>query len=531
VKIDLSVGKPAQLTKVFGVPAKKGENTPQRPHRFSKVIRFPNDPGTVTRDQLDHLARRAPKVRQHQASAFEGSAKGDRPGDIYNARGEPIVNLLVEAGWSVSSESGGITYVTRPGKEKGTSGTVGYKRDELGIELFHCFTDNAPPFEPNRSYTRFQVFTLLRYGSLGPQECSAAASDLRHMGFTAASAEGKTAPAESTPPPPAPFESVGIDLDELLALDIPEPRYVVEKLIPEGVSILGGKPKQGKSFLMLEVALAIALGEKALGSLAVEPGHVLYLALEDSRKRLKKRCQRIMESRGWPPTGKLKLVTANEWPRMGGGKPGEGGLEKLREWLSAHRDTKLVIVDTLAKFRPLSHRDATYASDYGVVGDIKAVADEFGVALSIVHHLRKAGADDPVDQLSGTLGIGGAADTLLVLERQRGHSNAVLRTIGREGEDGELKLEWSGAECVWNYRQDVSEDDDSPAKLDAAMTFLRRILKAGPVAANEVRSRWEAAGLKEKTVRRAKEELDIKSVFSGKHWAWMLQEGPVEVAA
>jgi hypothetical protein len=63
------------------------------------------------------------------------------------------------------------------------------------------------------------------------------------------------------------------------------------------------------------------------------------------------------------------------------------------------------------------------------------------------------------------------------------------------------------------------------------MTFLRRILKAGPVAANEVRSRWEAAGLKEKTVRRAKEELDIKSVFSGKQWAWTLQKGPVEVAA
>jgi hypothetical protein len=529
VKIDLSVGRPAQLTKVFGVPAKKGENTPGRPHRFSKVIRLPDDLGTVTRDQLDHLARRAPKIREHQASAFEGSAQGDRPGDIYNARGEPIVHLLVEAGWSIFYESGGITYVTRPGKEQGTSGTVGYKQDELGIELFHCFTDNAPPFEPNRSYTRFQVFTLLRYGNLGPEECSAAASDLRHLGFTAASAEGTTAPPGPAPPPPTPIESVGIDLDDLLALDIPEPKYVVEKLIPEGASILGGKPKKGKSFLMLEVALAIALGEKALGSLAVEAGRVLYLALEDGRKRLKKRCQRILESRGWPPTKNLKLVTGNEWPRMADGKANEGGLGKLREWLAAHRDTKLVIVDTLAKFRPRTSRDATYASDYAVVADIKAVADEFGVALVIVHHLRKAAAEDPIDQLSGTLGLGGAADTILVLERQR--SDGVLKTIGREGEDGELALEWMGAACVWNHRPEATDDEDSPAKLDEARTFLRRTLANGPLPATEVRSRWEAAGLKEKTVRRAKDDLGIRSIFSGKRWAWSLRDEPARASA
>ena len=84
--------------------------------------------------------------------------------------------------------------------------------------------------------------------------------------------------------------------DELMAIEFPAPRWAVPGLIAEGVTLLAGPPKVGKSWLLLSTALSIASGSQILGALNGQPPRpVLYLALEDSDRRMKDRCAQL----GW----------------------------------------------------------------------------------------------------------------------------------------------------------------------------------------------------------------------------------------
>jgi len=139
----------------------------------------------------------------------------------------------------------------------------------------------------------------------------------------------------------------------------PAVRWAVPGLIPEGVAILAGSPKIGKSWLALGVAVAVATGGIALGRIPVEPGEVLYLALEDTQRRLQKRLQRVLPADCGQPSGRLHFVT--EWPRLHA-----GGVERFERWLTDHPETRLVIIDTLEKVRPhtASLDRSMYTADY-----------------------------------------------------------------------------------------------------------------------------------------------------------------------
>src|SRR5262245_10860712 len=187
--------------------------------------------------------------------------------------------------------------------------------------------------------------------------------------------------------------------------------YVVPRIIPEGLTILAGRPKVGKSWLALDLALGIAGGRFVLGDIKLEDGDVLYAALEDNQRRLRSRIERILSASGqtWPE----RLTLATKWNRLDA-----GGVADAKEWVASVERPRLVIFDTLAGIRPdRQKQDSIYEGDYKALTELQAWLNDAHLGGLLLHHTRKMESEDPIDTISGSLGLAGCADTAAVLAR------------------------------------------------------------------------------------------------------------------
>lgn len=263
--------------------------------------------------------------------------------------------------------------------------------------------------------------------------------------------------------------------EELLATVFPEPRWAVPGLLPEGLTLLVGSPKVGKSWAALGVAVAVASGGRAFGEVPVAPGDVLYLGLEDTPRRLQRRIRAVLGAS--PPPARLTVSVA--CPPIG-----EGGAEKISDWLAAHPEARLVVLDVLARVRSRAPATGTqYDADYTAVAAIKSVADRFGVAFLVVHHTRKAAADDFLDVISGTQGLAGAADAILLLRRARGSADATLHLTGRDVEEAEHALRFDAETGSWNILEGPASDYTVS---DSRAAVLRHLRAEGPTGPKEI---------------------------------------------
>lgn len=233
---------------------------------------------------------------------------------------------------------------------------------------------------------------------------------------------------------------------ELSEIDFPPMNYIIPTIIPEGLTLFAGAPKLGKSWMVLEIAIAVAFGGYCLGNIDCEKAEVLYLALEDNERRLQSRIKTLWRDEAdydlLVPDG---LHLALEWPRAN-----EGGIDAIRDWLKNHPDARLVIIDVLAMFRSLAtgKEQNPYAADYQAIKGLQQLAGEFGVAIVVVHHTRKGNGDiDPFEAISGTLGLSGAADTGLVLSRDQ--NGVTLYGRGRDIEEIEMAVTFDRLTCKW----------------------------------------------------------------------------------
>ncbi|MEU7872818.1 AAA family ATPase [Dactylosporangium sp. NPDC049140] len=247
---------------------------------------------------------------------------------------------------------------------------------------------------------------------------------------------------------------------DLMAMTFDPPRWAVPGIICEGVSLLCGPPKVGKSWMSLALGLAVAAGGRAFDSIPVEGGPVLYLALEDTPRRLQSRIATVLG--GQPAPVALTLATA--CPPLP-----QGGDEAIANWLDRNRDARMVIIDVFAKLRGASAPGASaYDADYAAVGRVKKVADHYGVAVLMVHHVRKAASEDFLSEVSGTNGIAGAADATLVLKRPRGQADGVLHVTGRDVDEAEYALGFQPASGAWYMLDGPASDHavgDTRAKI------------------------------------------------------------------
>lgn len=239
---------------------------------------------------------------------------------------------------------------------------------------------------------------------------------------------------------------------ELMGQNFEPPRWAVDDILPEGLTILAGKPKSGKSWMALDIALAISRGDKVLGDYDTTKGEALYLALEDNGRRLRDRLNAIADEDKTRENSRLFYCT--DIPGMG-----NGGITALESWLNEHPDCRLVIIDTLARFMPPTERGANaYQSDYAIAARLQTLAIKYQIALLLVHHLRKGKSEDINDEISGSNGLSGAADATWILKRPNNETVGVLHLRGRDVEEMKLSAEFNKETCRWSIQGDARQE-------------------------------------------------------------------------
>lgn len=237
-----------------------------------------------------------------------------------------------------------------------------------------------------------------------------------------------------------------LSMPELMEKTFPMRPTVIEGLLPAGTYLLAGAPKIGKSFLVLQLAYQVSIGEPFLG-FSSRQGTVLYLALEDTYERLQKRLAQMTERDS--PDLVLSILADTLDEKL---------LEQLDEFLFEFPETVLVIVDTLQRIRGRTPDNGSYAADYDTIAKLKAFADHHGIALLLVHHTRKEGAEDIFHTISGTNGILGAADGALILHKaSRTSGEAVLEAVGRDQPQMRLHLRFDAAHLRWELVEAETE--------------------------------------------------------------------------
>lgn len=234
-----------------------------------------------------------------------------------------------------------------------------------------------------------------------------------------------------------------VSAKELQKMDIPPMHFVVTELLPHGMSLLVSPPKYGKSWFVLDLCLSVAAGRDFLGH-KTNKGACLYLALEDSNRRLKYRMQKVLGVAAAPDG--FDFVTDCS-------TLDDGLLEELDTYLKEKPGTELIVIDTLEKVRGQQNgRESAYKADYRELGALKKFADEKGICILLVHHLRKMGDDgDPFNRISGTNGILGAADTAMVMTRKNRNDEATLfSVVGRDIDGGDTMIAFDKSTYRWH---------------------------------------------------------------------------------
>jgi len=281
---------------------------------------------------------------------------------------------------------------------------------------------------------------------------------------------------------------------QLRTMEFPPQRWAVPDILPEGCNILAGNPKMGKSAMCLNLALSVATGGMAFGKIPVEKGGVLYLALEDTERRLHERHIKMLKGSVWPEN----LHFDTKWEPI---KDGEvPGLAKRIEEIP---DLRLVIIDTLEIIRPeqTGKHKTQYSIDVEDVRVIKKLAEKYNISILIVLHFRKYKSGDIMADFSGTYGLTGAADGLLGLERRYDQADAELHVTGRDIEAEIYALKFHQDIMSWEFLGKAEE-----VKSTANRQLIYNTIKESdtPITPKEIK---EITNISDRTIHQNLREL------------------------
>ena len=247
-------------------------------------------------------------------------------------------------------------------------------------------------------------------------------------------------------------------------------RYYVEDMVVEGLTLIAGRPKKGKSWLLFGMGIDIANGDDALGKLTSRQSAVVYYALEDNPRRMQRRAKILLgKDAVWPKNFHIYHDLA---------KTDAGGLEQIRQHVKEH-EAKVVMIDTMTPIRPRAPKGVDpYQHDYDVISSLQKFAHELRIAIVVTYHTRKAAADDAQESILGSTGITGAVDSWFVLL-----SNAQGKELHGSGRDIE-DVEW-GLDPGLNWRWTITGPAWQARKSQRRRDVLE-LLEQGEMHVNDI---------------------------------------------
>lgn len=495
--VDTTTYNASRIFRVPGTWARKGDNIPQRPHRKAHMLMDAFNSANVGLDRLK--AFNAANTRFSPLAAKNPAVKGrtEYPDDekVFRGLNEHAMNRVKEwvptyfpsareykEGFRVASEDLGLDFEE----------DLTIHPWPLGIKYFGV-SDQGDPTEGRRT----PISLIAEFVTNGDKTKAARALantlkvPLSEFDILAAATPGgidtpvdpSKLPGTTAAPLHYDFRRVP-SMAQLQARTFKDPKWVIPNVLPTGSMLLAARPKMRKTFLALQLALAVCGGRRFL-DWKCEQGDVLFLGLEDNERRLKSRIKLLQTLdlsppdlsgfRYWtggvdisPTTGKAFVSNPDEAARAYAAFPrGEAGVEALEGFLDLYPKTRLIVIDTYAHFRDQSNNRDVYQRDYDQMMPITRMAAKREVCVIVVHHEKKGLASqesgDFMEDVSGTSGITGAVDGVISIKGKRG--------IQEENEQRKLLI--SGRDVPHDYELDMCFDAERGGWLPAAKHDVR----------------------------------------------------------
>ena len=239
-----------------------------------------------------------------------------------------------------------------------------------------------------------------------------------------------------------------IDAETLYYKPLAHPRMLIDGILADGLAVMAGDSKIGKSWMVLWLCLQISKGEPVWG-IPTRKTDVVYLALEDREWRIQQRMQELTET---PPENLHFGFSCGQL-----GSELEGQIEAV---LQDYPSTGLIFIDTLQMIRDnVSGKVNAYAQDYRDLSSLKKIADNHGICIFLVHHTRKdRDSSNIFNDMTGSTGIMGVADTVMILRKEERFGDAAALCItGRDVEEKKLKMQMCGVR--WEITEELNADD------------------------------------------------------------------------
>lgn len=245
----------------------------------------------------------------------------------------------------------------------------------------------------------------------------------------------------------------------------------VQGLFTEGLNIYVGASKLGKSWHMLQCGFCVSSG-RPFWNRAVTRSPVLYLALEDSERRIKDRLNKLHITE--IPDDYLIMTKV---PNMDSGLT-----DLLDDWLTKQARPCLIIVDVFQKIKGRSEKgENAYESDYRIASSLKATADKHRACIICVHHTNKLrNTDDIYERISGSNGLMACADNTALLQRERNASVATVNVTGRDVQECEITLSQINGQWTAETAEAQRDREMEAYRRDPAVIMIRKLMAENP---------------------------------------------------